>query len=210
MFNSSSGRDVTVYKPYKPTRIPYRRPPTLQGQPNGSGPALNGRRLSWSCGCEAGTGSATLSDVQQTTRNQHESSPAPVPERQFRVQLSSTRRGARLARLLATEQLRSWGMLTETAPLVVAELANNAALHGRLPGRDFCLTLTATETCVRIEVSDARAEALLAAAPTGSGGRVPEESGRGLMLVEALADQWGVIEGPEPCKTVWAEVGSAL
>lgn len=29
---------------------------------------------------------------------------------QFKLQLSATRRGARLARLLATEELRSWGL----------------------------------------------------------------------------------------------------
>lgn len=32
------------------------------------------------------------------------------------------------------------------------------------------------------------------------------ESGRGLLLVEALADRWGAAAGPYPRKTVWAEV----
>lgn len=36
---------------------------------------------------------------------------------------------------------------------------------------------------------------------------LPEgDSGRGLLLVEALADRWGVERGPVPRKTVWAEV----
>lgn len=119
--------------------------------------------------------------------------------RQFSVQLSATRRGARLARLLATEQLRSWGLRFETAAQVVAELAANAALHGRVPGRDFRLALTATESTLRIEVTDTRGDRLPVA-------REPEgESGRGLILVDAFADRWGVAPGPVPCKTVWAE-----
>ncbi|GAA3980978.1 hypothetical protein GCM10022232_11380 [Streptomyces plumbiresistens] len=32
------------------------------------------------------------------------------------------------------------------------------------------------------------------------------ESGRGLLLVEALADRWGTAQGPHPRKTVWAEL----
>lgn len=31
-------------------------------------------------------------------------------------------------------------------------------------------------------------------------------SGRGLHLVDALADRWGVSEGRWPRKTVWAEI----
>ncbi|TKA12965.1 ATP-binding protein [Actinacidiphila oryziradicis] len=138
--------------------------------------------------------------------NQEITSPETAPAtRQFHVQLSATRRGARLARLLATEQLRSWGLSIEAAAHVVAELAANAALHGRVPGRDFRLTLTVTNAgTLRIEVTDARAERL----PSVHREALPEdESGRGLMLVDALADRWGVAPGPAPCKTVWAELG---
>ncbi|MET9516130.1 ATP-binding protein [Streptomyces sp. NPDC002994] len=124
--------------------------------------------------------------------------------RQFAVQLSATRRGARLARLLATEQLRSWGLPLEDAAHVVAELASNATTHGRVPGRDFRLTLTVTATdTLRIEVTDARGDRL----PTAQAAPGDGESGRGLLLVDALADRWGVTPGPVPCKTVWAEMG---
>ncbi|MFC9889752.1 ATP-binding protein [Streptomyces pilosus] len=117
--------------------------------------------------------------------------------------LSSTPRGARLARLLAVDTLRSWGLPHERASHVIAELAANAATHGRIPGRSFRLTLYVVGTTLRIEVTDTR------------GDRVPEaqvpdpdaESGRGLLLVEALADRWGVAEGRFPRKTVWAELG---
>ncbi|WP_407287732.1 ATP-binding protein [Streptomyces sp. BP-8] len=125
--------------------------------------------------------------------------------RQFAVQLSATRRGARLARLLATEQLRSWGLPMDTAAHVIAELAANAVLHGRVAGRDFRLMLTVHGDTLRIEVIDARAERMpvLAEHPEHS---AESESGRGLLLVGALADRWGVTPGPVPCKTVWAEI----
>jgi anti-sigma regulatory factor (Ser/Thr protein kinase) len=93
-----------------------------------------------------------------------------------------------------------------TITLVAAELAANAALHGRVRGRDFRLTLLLDDALVRVEVSDTRGERL----PTG-GRRPPAddaESGRGMLLVEALSDRWGVRTGPFPLKTVWAEVAT--
>ncbi|MGX1755717.1 ATP-binding protein [Streptomyces lydicus] len=119
---------------------------------------------------------------------------------QFKVQLSATRRGARLARLLATEQLRSWGLPFESAAHVIAELAANAATHGCVPGRDFRLAVLSDADTLRIEVTDARGDEL--PAPQSAGLR---ESGHGLVLVEALADRWGTCREPFPCKTVWAE-----
>ncbi|THA25076.1 ATP-binding protein [Streptomyces sp. RKND-216] len=139
--------------------------------------------------------SATLGDVSAEKTH---------PERQFSVLLSPTRRGARLARLLTVAHLASWGLPSDAAAHVVAELAANAALHGRVPGRDFRLTLTAgADGRLRVEVADTRGERL----PTG-GRRAPDddsETGRGMLIVQALADTWGVETGPLPRKTVWAE-----
>ncbi|MET9372995.1 ATP-binding protein [Streptomyces sp. NPDC002992] len=126
--------------------------------------------------------------------------------RQFGIQLSATRRGARLARLLAVEQLRSWELtaVAEVAAQVVAELAANAVTHGRVPGRDFRLALLASDAVLRIEVTDTRGDRLpVVGRPTDAA------SGRGLLIVEALADRWGVTSGPVPRKTVWAEIGTA-
>ncbi|KAF4409402.1 MULTISPECIES: ATP-binding protein [Streptomyces] len=138
-----------------------------------------------------------------------------APVRPFTVLLSPTRRGARLARLLAAAQLREWGVpedVVERAEHVVAELAANAAVHGRVPGRDFRLRLALTTAAghggvLRAEVADARHDRFPGNHPDGPppGG----ESGRGLLLVEALADRWGVTPGPLPRKTVWAEFGLA-
>ncbi|MFJ1827137.1 ATP-binding protein [Streptomyces sp. NPDC088178] len=94
----------------------------------------------------------------------------------FTQLLSSTRRGARLARPLATEQLRAWPVspaVTEHAEQIVAELAANAALHGRVNSRDFRLTLDATAGQLRIAVTDARGERLPSPPATADRPRTP-------------------------------------
>ncbi len=79
--------------------------------------------------------------------------PVEAPEAQrpavvhaFTQRFSATPRGARLARRLARYHLDEWGIpydceLSESAALLVAELAANAATHGRVAGRDFELGL---------------------------------------------------------------------
>ncbi|MER6709427.1 ATP-binding protein [Streptomyces fumanus] len=123
--------------------------------------------------------------------------------------LPSTRRGARLARLLAVTELRSWDVsqgLTERAELVVAELAANAVLHGRVPGRCFLLTLALDPAAgrLRVEVSDARGDLR----PLSSGAEADPLSttGRGLSLVAALADHWDCVPYPPSGKTVRADL----
>ncbi|MGX9891618.1 ATP-binding protein [Streptomyces sp. NPDC002276] len=118
------------------------------------------------------------------------------------MQLSSTPRGARLARLLATEQLRAWGLPLDPARQLVAELATNASTHGRVPGRDFRLMLCVIATTLRIEVTDTRDDL----PPCPQDATPDGESGRGLLLVDALADRWGWAPARRPRKTVWAEL----
>ncbi|MDT0485090.1 ATP-binding protein [Streptomyces doebereineriae] len=122
--------------------------------------------------------------------------------RNFSVLLSPTPRGARLARLLAVEQLREWVLPLHPAEHIVAELAANASTHGRVPGRNFRLTLYFVGATLRIEVTDTRSDRL----PRTELPAPEAESGRGLVLVDALADRWGVAPGPRPRKTVWAEI----
>lgn len=133
---------------------------------------------------------------------------APVTVRMFSQRLSATRRGARLARRLTVHQLDAWGIpygsdLSDTAALIVGELAANAVLHGRVPGRDIALRLTYGPDTIRIEIADARGERLprLTASPARDA-----ETGRGLLLVDALACRWGVDTEPGPGKTAWAEI----
>lgn len=129
--------------------------------------------------------------------------------REFAVLLSPTRRGARLARLLTVAHLAHWGLPTETAAQIVAEPAGNAVRHGRVLGRDFRLGLRVTDDgALRIEVADARGDRLPALPRPPA--PVDAEGGRGLLLIEALADRWGVETGPPPRKTVRAEIDLAL
>ncbi|MFH9980813.1 ATP-binding protein [Streptomyces sp. NPDC017179] len=138
----------------------------------------------------------------------------PATVHTFVQLLPSTRRGARLARLLAAEQLRAWLVppaVTERAEQIVAERAANAYLHGRVQSRDFQLTITLdTMACLlRVAVTDARGKQLPSLPADCPGRRIPldAESGRGLLLVSTLADRWGVEPYPPGGKTVWAEFG---
>ncbi|MPY36098.1 ATP-binding protein [Streptomyces adustus] len=141
-----------------------------------------------------------MSDVNQRT--------ARPPLHHFSVPLSATRRGARLARLLAAGELHDWGLPLDPARLVVAELAANAVLHGRVPGRSFRLTLSVlAPRTLRVEVVDTRGDRWPTRVRGASEGQA--ESGYGLLLVEEFADRWGVRAGPVPCKTVWAELDLA-
>ncbi|MGW0749501.1 ATP-binding protein [Streptomyces sp. NPDC002587] len=122
----------------------------------------------------------------------------------FDALFPATPRGARAARALAAHQLADWGVPFRDAVDVVAELASNAVTHGRVPGRRFRLQMAATNSTLRIEVTDTRGER-----PAPSATELPSveaESGRGLVLVAALANKWGTTLGPTPLKTVWAEI----
>lgn len=92
--------------------------------------------------------------------------------------------------------------VVERATMLVSELATNAILHA---DSDFEVTVTypVPGVCVRIEVSDA-----------GGGEPRPQqppltaEHGRGLQLVAALSDRWGVDnKRRETGKSVWFELG---
>ncbi|GAA1427226.1 hypothetical protein GCM10009601_38100 [Streptomyces thermospinosisporus] len=90
--------------------------------------------------------------------------------------------------------------------LIASELCSNAVRHGHVAGRDFHLPLTTDPDSgtVRVEVTDTRGDRLPRLPVTA-----PEDGagGRGLLLVEALADRWGCSPraGGGPGKTVWAE-----
>ncbi|MFJ5515642.1 ATP-binding protein [Streptomyces griseoluteus] len=141
--------------------------------------------------------------------------PVPLPEQPvFSFRFTSSPRGARLARRLASCQMDAWGWrygtpVQDAVELIVAELAANAVTHGRVPGRDAELRLCRQDGdgLVRIEVSDTRGEGLPVVREAGSG----EDGGRGLVLVTALAKEWGVMARPgAPGKTVWAVVGTGV
>ncbi|MEV4875199.1 ATP-binding protein [Streptomyces cyaneofuscatus] len=149
------------------------------------------------------------------------SNPSPLPVRivrptqprftwhHFTMLFSSTPRGARLARYLAGERLDTWGIpygsdAHDALTLIVAELSANAVSHGLVPGRDFRLRLSAEDATVRVEVTDTRGECVPALNDPSAD---DQEGGRGLLLVAALADNWGWFPRTDgPGKTVWASL----
>ena len=114
------------------------------------------------------------------------------------------RRNVAVARDLTRITLADWGLTwrSDDVLLCVSELATNALLHGVPPGRCFRLDLGLdTDGVLRVEVQDSGPGEIGIADP----GPGPEsEHGRGLLLVAALADDWGVRER-DPGKVVWCE-----
>jgi anti-sigma regulatory factor (Ser/Thr protein kinase) len=133
--------------------------------------------------------------------------PGPTGTGEFAMSFTSTPRGARLARRFVAHCLDTWGHpydseANETLSLITAELCANAVRHGRVPGRDFHVRLTSeADGALRLEVSDTRGERR----PVVPSADPDAASGRGLLLVAALADDWGVTDRRSgPGKTVWA------
>ncbi|MFE2427460.1 ATP-binding protein [Streptomyces sp. NPDC059373] len=105
------------------------------------------------------------------------------------------------ARLFAMEILARWGIAdrAEDLRLCVSELSTNALVHATPPAGGFTLRVLAWARLLRVEVEDQGT-----GMPVRRAARLEDVSGRGLLLVEALSDDWGVVEG-EYGKTVWCE-----
>ncbi|WP_324618077.1 ATP-binding protein [Streptomyces sp. RTd22] len=97
--------------------------------------------------------------------------------------------------------LAAWRLeeLAEVAALIVSELVTNAVKHAR--SNSIRLTITRPEAVrVRIGVVDKSKKR-----PVPRKSSAEDEGGRGLALVEALAEDWGT--DPLPWgKRVWAEL----
>ena len=116
--------------------------------------------------------------------------------------LAGTPQAVGLARQATHEALAAWRMadLEETAVLLVSELVTNAVRHARTGGSALVLRLETGGTWLRIEVHDAD--------PRWPEPRTPDRfdgSGFGFVLIEALADKWGVREATIG-KAVWVEL----
>lgn len=116
--------------------------------------------------------------------------------------LAATARAVGLARRATHEALVSWqaAHAEETATLLVSELVTNAVRHAETGGSALVLRLETAESWLRIEVHDAD--------PRVPEPRTPDRldgSGFGFVLIEALADNWGVREATIG-KAVWAEL----
>ncbi len=110
------------------------------------------------------------------------------------------------ARLHARQVLWEWGLrsLGESAELLVAELVTNAVKASRTMTQAFPvrLWLASDSAQVLILVSDASPQPLVRMDTSDEA-----ENGRGLMLVEAISEQWGwYFCEDKDRKVVWATV----
>ncbi|MER5443522.1 ATP-binding protein [Streptomyces sp. NPDC002790] len=116
------------------------------------------------------------------------------------------------ARHLFREQARSWGLpseTTETAELLLSELMTNAYRHAsNPPGREIWARAILSENPARLRLQVTDASPTLPAPRTAS---LEAESGRGLTLVSALADDWGAERREAGVgKAVWFELALTL
>ena len=110
---------------------------------------------------------------------------------------------ASAARRFATEVLETWreGELCDVVTLLVSELVTNAVLH---TGSSVEVAVRRRGKSLRVEVSDN--------SPVIPGERdfsLDATTGRGLALVQALSESWGIESIPRDGKVVWFEVPSA-
>jgi anti-sigma regulatory factor (Ser/Thr protein kinase) len=111
---------------------------------------------------------------------------------------------AALVRRLLTEELRRAGVSPATVDevvLIASELVGNAVRHTPAPPSGLLeVSWSLDDTGVTVGVVDA--------SPTPPRPRTPtpqDPHGRGLRIVDALADGWGVVPHPQG-KQVWAHV----
>ncbi|MGW0315492.1 ATP-binding protein [Streptomyces flavidovirens] len=102
--------------------------------------------------------------------------------------------------------LTLWGLpeLVESAQICVTELVSNVINHVG-GGTPTTLAVSMSDTYLRIEMRDPDTRAL----PTLLHAEFDAESGRGMALVDAVTDRWGVILRADS-KVVWCELATDL
>jgi anti-sigma regulatory factor (Ser/Thr protein kinase) len=107
----------------------------------------------------------------------------------------------RQARDFVSTTLSGWGRAErhDDIRLCVSELATNALVHGTVADHGFLVRLNAEDGVVRLEVHDSRRRR-----PEPRQSAATDLSGRGLVLVAALADGWGVQDRTPLGKIVWS------
>ena len=96
---------------------------------------------------------------------------------------------------LQTWNLDGFGDVTE---VLTDELVANVVRHVHAP---MTVRVRRQPNSIRVEVDDPSNDP-----PVQQHADVLAESGRGLLLIDSLADQWGVIQHDGDGKTVWFEI----
>lgn len=119
---------------------------------------------------------------------------------EVRERIAGEPRSPGIARRFVDEVLHQWDCaeLLDSVRLLVSEVVTNAVLHA---GSDVELAVELRPFTIRVSVADGSD-----LPPERRVARDNEESGRGLELVEVLAESWGVDPRPGGGKVVWFEV----
>jgi anti-sigma regulatory factor (Ser/Thr protein kinase) len=122
-----------------------------------------------------------------------------TPAMQASLALTPNPTSSYAARNFVGGTLERWGRgdLAETAVLLTSEVVTNAIVHART---DLVVTATLDGNRARVAVRD---EEVTPPRPRNEGPH--STNGRGLLLVDALATSWGVLQY-EHGKTVWFDV----
>lgn len=116
------------------------------------------------------------------------------------VELTAHEVSVPAARAFVTQNLLRQGCpddLVDDVELVVSELATNALVHGQA---EFTVKLRVLDEVVVVEVEDGSHVGPVLRAP----GEL-DTNGRGVAIVEALSNDWGVSTYAGGGKSVWAE-----
>lgn len=105
-------------------------------------------------------------------------------------------------RLFVRRTLDEWSVTERHDDVLtcVSELAANVIRHDETPDRSFSVALSSGDGLLRIEVRDGSRRRPEMQSPT-----VDSTTGRGLLLVNELADGWGVEPRDPRGKIVWIE-----
>lgn len=110
-----------------------------------------------------------------------------------------------LARQFVISTLSLWGINGEPAEdirLCASELVSNALTHGTRAGHGIIVRLSADDDYLRLEVHDSRDAA--EHRPRVCHADDTDTGGRGMTIVETLADGWGIEDRAPLGKIVWS------
>lgn len=133
-----------------------------------------------------GFGRAAIGPISGVLRVPHQTSAVTVARRRVRAELAAA--GVPPA-------------MVDDVELVICELLANAVRHARgIAGGALVVGWRVTVEQVRVRVTDGGSPSSVAPSPS----RPLADSGRGLHIVERLADSWGVLDHPDGLRSVWA------
>lgn len=120
-----------------------------------------------------------------------------------RVVLVPDPSAAAIARQIVHDACRAWRLdhVRDAAELVITELVSNVVRHA---GTEMEISLTASPGALRLAVRDG--SPLLPSSGVSRGSMA--ETGRGMLVIRALATEWGVALTGDG-KVVWAVLSTA-